>query len=122
MDAATSEIAVLQPPKNSTTGRLRPVRVPGWYRGAFQVAGAVAPDAAARWAKSLFFHPQKARLRPEEQSALFAAERFAIEVRGEQVAGWAWGVGPTVLLVHGWGGTAGQMTKFVGPLVDAGFR
>jgi len=33
---------------------------------------------------------------------------------------WTWGQGPTVLLVHGWGGYGGQMQPFVEPLVRAG--
>jgi pimeloyl-ACP methyl ester carboxylesterase len=35
--------------------------------------------------------------------------------------GWTWGSGPTVYLVHGWGGHAGQLAAFVRPLVTAGF-
>jgi pimeloyl-ACP methyl ester carboxylesterase len=35
---------------------------------------------------------------------------------------WAWGEGPTVLLVHGWNGRATQLGGFVGPLVSRGYR
>jgi pimeloyl-ACP methyl ester carboxylesterase len=35
---------------------------------------------------------------------------------------WAWGQGPTVLLAHGWNGHAGQLSSFIRPLVEAGFR
>src|SRR5260370_8004934 len=38
------------------------------------------------------------------------------------MACWCWGSGPTVILIHGWEGYAAQLTHFVGPLVDAGFR
>lgn len=107
---------------NSTTDRLRPVRVPGWFRAGFRVAGAVAPGAAARLARKLFFTPPRAPMRDEERAMLACGEPFVIEVGGERVAGYAWGEGPTMLLVHGWGGHAGQMTPLVGPAVAAGFR
>ncbi|MEM7437050.1 MAG: alpha/beta fold hydrolase [Myxococcota bacterium] len=35
---------------------------------------------------------------------------------------WSWGDGPTVLLVHGWNGRASQLSGFIGPLVDRGYR
>jgi pimeloyl-ACP methyl ester carboxylesterase len=34
---------------------------------------------------------------------------------------WAWGAGPSVLLVHGWGGRGAQLGGFVDPLVACGF-
>jgi len=36
------------------------------------------------------------------------------------VHGWRWGVGPTVLLVHGWEGRGSQLGAFVEPLCAAG--
>ncbi|HEY4057243.1 MAG TPA: alpha/beta fold hydrolase [Kofleriaceae bacterium] len=36
------------------------------------------------------------------------------------VSCWRWGVGPTVLLVHGWEGRGAQLGSFVEPLVAAG--
>lgn len=41
---------------------------------------------------------------------------------GHRVAGEAWGEGPPVYLVHGWGGCRAHMAVFVKPLVDAGYR
>jgi pimeloyl-ACP methyl ester carboxylesterase len=34
---------------------------------------------------------------------------------------WRWGTGPCVLLVHGWGGHAGRLSRFVPALTAAGF-
>jgi pimeloyl-ACP methyl ester carboxylesterase len=34
----------------------------------------------------------------------------------------AWGDGPRVLLVHGWGGDSTQLSELVRPLIEAGFR
>lgn len=42
--------------------------------------------------------------------------------RGGSIVAEVWGEGPTVYLVHGWGGWRGQLGAFVAPLVDAGFR
>ncbi len=41
---------------------------------------------------------------------------------GHRIAGEAWGDGPTVFLVHGWGGCRAHLAVFVRPLVDAGHR
>jgi pimeloyl-ACP methyl ester carboxylesterase len=106
----------------STTGRLRPVPVPAWLRTGMRVASTLAPGAATRLARKLFFTPRRARLRAEEREVLSQGEPFALEVDGQRVVGRAWGEGPTVLLVHGWGGHSGQMTPFVGPAAAAGFR
>jgi pimeloyl-ACP methyl ester carboxylesterase len=119
----TTESASAAPQhQNSTTDRLRPVRVPPWFRTGFRVAGAVAPAAAARLAQRLFFTPPRAAVRAEERALLAKGERFEFAVSGRRVVGWAWGEGPTLLLVHGWGGHSGQMTALVEPAVAAGFR
>ena len=49
-------------------------------------------------------------------------EPFEVAVREDAVRGHVFGDGPTVLLAHGWGGHAGQMSSFVQPLVRAGYR
>jgi Alpha/beta hydrolase family len=101
---------------------LRPVAVPGWFRAGFRMAAAVAPGAAARLAQEIFFTPPRARTRDEERGVLARGEPFTLTVDGGRVAGRVWGEGPAVLLVHGWGGHAGQMTPLVEPLVAAGCR
>jgi pimeloyl-ACP methyl ester carboxylesterase len=110
------------PPAVHAAQGLRPVAVPGWFRAGFRVASAVAPGAAARLAQELFFSPPRAAVRGEERATLACGEPFTLAVDGRRVAGWAWGEGPAVLLVHGWGGHAGQMTPLVEPLVAAGCR
>jgi pimeloyl-ACP methyl ester carboxylesterase len=107
---------------NSTIGRLRPVRVPSWVRAGMGVASAIAPGTAARVAHKLFFTPPRTALRDEERRLLARGESFMAGPDSERVVGRTWGQGPAVLLVHGWGGHAGQMTPFVDPLVAAGFR
>jgi pimeloyl-ACP methyl ester carboxylesterase len=108
--------------QNSTIGRLRPVPVPPWLRTGMRVASTVAPGAATRLARKLFFTPMRARLRDEERAVLARGELFSLEVGGQRVVGRVWGEGPTVFLMHGWGGHSGQMTPLVDPAVAAGFR
>ncbi len=118
----TSLVSPLSLTEKSTTGRLRPVPAPPWLRTGMQVASTLAPGAAARLARKLFFTPRRARLREDERTILARGELFSFEVNGQRVAGHAWGAGPALLLAHGWGGHAGQMTALVDPIVAAGFR
>ncbi len=85
--------------------------------------GAIRPSLAAKVMDWLWFSAPRSRPRPNEQVALDAGRRTSWDVRGSTVTGWVWGSeGPTVLLLHGWGGHAGQMHPFVEPLRAAGFR
>jgi pimeloyl-ACP methyl ester carboxylesterase len=106
----------------STTGRLKPIAVPGWLKASFRLTGSMAPGLAAAWADYAFFTPPKhAAVRPVEAEFLAAAERVSFSARGQRVAGWLWqGTGAPVLLVHGWGGHTGQMTPFAKELVAKG--
>lgn len=102
--------------KKRTNVRLSILRV--LVRG---VAG-IAPSVAARASEYLFLRTP----RPQEPSAraqetLDAAERREISRGGHEVVTWRWGFGPAVLLLHGWGGRASQMTSFVEPILQAGF-
>jgi pimeloyl-ACP methyl ester carboxylesterase len=45
---------------------------------------------------------------------------FEVSSQRSRVRGQAWGDGPVVYLVHGWGGRASQFAAFVEPLVAAG--
>jgi pimeloyl-ACP methyl ester carboxylesterase len=40
---------------------------------------------------------------------------------GRRIETWVWGAGPSVLLVHGWGGRGAQLGAFVDPLTARGF-
>ncbi|MDE0854357.1 MAG: hypothetical protein OSA97_08035, partial [Nevskia sp.] len=84
--------------------------------------GRFAPGLAAGLAQRLFFTPPRAPLREAERLILEGGRRFRIEADGRPLVGWRWGEGPVALLVHGWGGHAGQMTELVAPLVGAGFE
>jgi pimeloyl-ACP methyl ester carboxylesterase len=99
----------------------------GWnvraMRAVFRVLCAFAPAFAARIVDRLWFTPPKSRVRPDVQKFLRNADKeLSFKVNGRALSAWSWGQGPVVILMHGWGGNAGQLRSFVEPLVQAGFR
>lgn len=115
-------------PNKSTTGRinrwLERARASGPViaRSGLSVLQRVSPETAASMASRLFF---KSPPRPRRSGAALAEwARPTVELGFERqrLGVWAWGRGPTVLLVHGWGGLARQLRAFVAPLLDAGYR
>jgi hypothetical protein len=113
--------------KNRTTVR-SPMSV-RLVRAALQTAFALSDAAGATLAERLFTSPRRHPRPPREQLALATGHRFTIDVNlrsprwngaRTKVVAWRWGVGPTVLLVHGWEGRGSQLGAFVEPLVRAG--
>lgn len=107
--------------KNSTNGRtlyrlLLPVRL------LCRVLNPVAPGLAARIGLLLFRSTHRYALPRREEEWLDRATPVKLRLDGRGIAGWSWGEGPTVLLMHGWHGRASQMGAFAAPLVEAGFR
>lgn len=110
-------------PQKSTIGRM--------IRVAFRILEATSPALGAQWGNRLWFTlptvapgttgpTQLAGRRPD--AATPPAEDFEVTLRGRSVRGQRWGKGPVVYLVHGWAGTADQLTPLVGPLVADGFQ
>jgi pimeloyl-ACP methyl ester carboxylesterase len=65
--------------------------------------------------------PPRRRSKLREQLVLDTAQRFQVTFQDTSLRVWRWGRGPLVLLVHGWGGNAGQLQGFVQPLLRGGF-
>jgi pimeloyl-ACP methyl ester carboxylesterase len=57
-----------------------------------------------------------------ENRALTGAEKMDFPFEGETLAGYRWGKGRTVLLVHGWGSRASHMAFLAGILAKSGFN
>lgn len=92
-------------------------------RVGMRLLGATNPSYAAALMDRLWFAAPRRKPRAAEQAILSSGARTSFEVHGRRVVGWSWGdEGPTVVLLHGWGGHAGQMSAFVAPLRQAGFR
>jgi len=102
--------------QKSTIVRLRQTSV----RAAFGTLERVAPGLGARWAERLWLTIPPYRGRPAEM--IPPGESYLVPVGGRQVISRAWGNGPVVYLVHGWGGNSVQLRAFLEPLLAAGRR
>ncbi len=90
-------------------------------RRAFSILERTAPRLGARWAIELWCTP------PETTSARMppgvgASQPVEASWSGHQLVGEAWGQGPPVYLIHGWGGCRAHLGVFVKPLVAAGHQ
>jgi pimeloyl-ACP methyl ester carboxylesterase len=88
-------------------------------RAVFRLADLVAPGAAGRIARDLWFAV------PPRMAALalpVGGTAFEVESLGAVVRGHVWGSGPAVYLVHGWGGRGSQLASFVEPLLGEGYQ
>jgi len=93
-------------------------------RAGLGASALVAPGLAGLWAERLFLTPPKPRYPSAEFFDLIDARQSFLRHRGRHIATWRWGSpdAPAVLLVHGWGGRATQMRRFVAHLTAAGFH
>jgi pimeloyl-ACP methyl ester carboxylesterase len=85
----------------------------------FRYGEHVAPGRAGRLARDLWF---SAPPRMAELPVPVGGEPFEVLAQGHAVRGLVWGTGPTIYLMHGWGGRGTQFGAMVQPLVDAGFQ
>jgi pimeloyl-ACP methyl ester carboxylesterase len=70
-----------------------------------------------------FFSPGKYEVKSAELAVLQRGRYSRIPFDGGELAVTTWGdAGPSVLLMHGWGGSRAQMTGFVDSLIEAGYR
>src|SRR5207247_9058719 len=76
---------------------------------------ALAPALATRLAERLFLTPRRGRRPGEEIDLLATARARPMRVGARRIETWVWGVGPSVLLVHGWGGPGARPGPFCGP-------
>lgn len=79
--------------------------------------GYVHPSLSAAWAARIFTTPQR-HDRPKRERALAQSGAPAVV---DGLSTLSWGVGPRIILLHGWSGRGTQLGAFVDPLVDAGF-
>ena len=80
-------------------------------------------QAIVKKAYRAFFSPSKYELKLGDEEILARGSNYRLPFDGGELAVTTWGnSGPTVLLMHGWGGSRAQMTRFVDPLLSAGNR
>ena len=94
----------------------------------FGVGERVAPDAAERQAAALMLTPvrrsgaARVPVPAAEGDVTHGRQAFTLEADGLRLAGWSWGSGPVVILVHGWQGSASQMAPLASALARGGYR
>ncbi|MCB9475230.1 MAG: alpha/beta hydrolase [Deltaproteobacteria bacterium] len=109
------------PTKKPKDGAKRPFIV-DVMRVGFPLLGRVAPRTTAHIAHRTIRRPRRFP-RPEREHRLIERSMpMNVPHKGTELAGWAWGEGPTVFLAHGWAARGAQMGAFVDPLVKAGKR
>ena len=91
-------------------------------RAAMALLSRLAPGAATALFDRIWFSAPRTRARSGAAAWLARGEPLEYPVHGRSVRAWAWGRGPTVLLLHGWGGNAGQMHALAAPLLARGLR
>lgn len=106
--------------QKSTIGRLIQSTQLAAMRTAFGTLERLAPGLGARWATNLWLTVPRfnGRARPD----IPPGTQFTTTIRNSRIRGTSWGGGPTVYLVHGWGGARSQLLPFVTPLVAAGHK
>lgn len=107
-------------PQKSTTVRFGAASVTRVLRPTFRVLERAAPGTGSRLALRLWCTVPGGRPEPADRPS--GGRRFEVPVGGSRIVAETWGTGPTVYLVHGWGGRRQQLDAAVGPLVAAGLR
>jgi pimeloyl-ACP methyl ester carboxylesterase len=80
------------------------------------------PESTASFiARALASRMQRTPVSSNEQEAIAQARKLNYGRDNEHVA-WAWGEGPLVIFVHGWGGRAAQMAPLARHVAKLGFR
>jgi pimeloyl-ACP methyl ester carboxylesterase len=89
-------------------------------RTAFGTLERLAPGLGIRWATTMWLTIPRynGRTRPN----IPPGTPFTVPLRNRTVRGTTWGAGPTIYLVHGWGGASAQLLSFVPPLLAAGHK
>ena len=91
-------------------------------RAVYGALGPLVPGLLSRWALRQFMATRRYPSPAREQRWRAGARRAVLACPGGEVVTYAWGDGPTVLLVHGWNGRAGQLGGLGEALARAGRR
>jgi pimeloyl-ACP methyl ester carboxylesterase len=89
-------------------------------RAGVRALAAIAPPLGDRLAMDLFYRPRRKQQEPEVPEVV--CHRWRVQTRAGWLTAWDYGAGPTVLLIHGWSGAAAQWSRFIEPLVRAGYN
>ncbi len=82
----------------------------------------VSTRAGAQLAYRILSNPPRFKAPSREYAAYSSALHGKVPFGNRSLKTYEWGRGPSVLLVHSWGGRSTQFSELIGPLVDAGYR
>lgn len=82
----------------------------------------LAPGRGVALFERVWFTPPRTRPSLDGARWLAGGRRLDVRLHGQPLRAWSWGQGPAVLLVHGWGGNAGQMRVLGQALLERGLR
>jgi len=91
-------------------------------RRVFALLERFVPAIGARWALELWCTPPTTDMSLRMPPGVTKGSPVEAFWDGHRVVGQAWGDGPPVYLVHGWGGCQAHLGVFIRPLVTAGYR
>ncbi len=109
-------------PLRRDVGRFRESRRLKVLRATFGVLSRTLPGVAAKLAYRALATPPRVAERPWQAQLRETATKIQLPFGAGHLAVYEWGLGPTVLMVHGWGARATHMGKMIPPLVAAGYR
>jgi pimeloyl-ACP methyl ester carboxylesterase len=91
-------------------------------RFALRVTESISTELAAQLVFKVVCRPPRLRASREAARVMLHAISESVNFAGQNIHVYRWGKGPIVLCVHGWGGSAAQMSALVPPLVAAGYQ
>lgn len=118
--AVVPESRPRQAPQRMTRSGLPPA-ADAALRAGFAWGERLTPGLAARPAANLFLRLPPAPSQAKRHRAFSSGEPIPVRLNGAPIVAERWGEGPTVHLVHGWGGWRQQLGVYVEPLVAHGF-
>lgn len=113
-------LSSLSHPQESTIGRFSKSKKRSLPTRLWLAAQRAWPNPLAALLARLILRPQRQKPRPSQLAVLQQAQRVRLPTADGELAVYRWGDGPAVLLLHGWSGSAAQMTPLVAPLLAAG--
>jgi pimeloyl-ACP methyl ester carboxylesterase len=88
----------------------------------FALAQAVSTRLAGLLAFRMFLTPPRRAIDAADAEVILQAKKTTLRFGPEEFTLWKWDhVGPTVVLLHGWGSRASRFGNFIAPLRAAGF-
>ena len=78
-------------------------------------------DAIIERLNKAYLTPQRSRVNPEFDTLVADGRSATLAFAGKSYPYWVLGDGPKILVLHGWGGNASQLRRFIPPLLEAGY-